>query len=141
MGEPDPDYPSEPFAGFVGIETYCRNCSAAFSSKSKLHKHLHSCTKANPQLAHLTEQSASEPTISSKPSISGTPVPELRPSATPLPNLPKMIISKAPQGDMGSGFGFRAWNYAQVTVRLSPTAKDIDVCADTGCGVSLVDRQ
>lgn len=48
--------------------------------------------------------------------------------------------STASTSDQGIDFGFRGWNYAMAKVRLSQTEEDDDVCLDTDCGVTLIDR-
>jgi hypothetical protein len=35
---------------------------------------------------------------------------------------------------------FRAWHYATTEVSLSPEAKPEDICIDTGCGMTMIDR-
>ena len=108
-------YDESQFAGFVGIEANCNNCSEWFPSKTRLHKHLRAGCKPT-----------SEPSIVSE-STSNTCLP--------------VIESTAPSTDLGSGFAFRGWNFAEVNVKISPNADTTAVCLDTGCGVTLIDRQ
>lgn len=42
--------------------------------------------------------------------------------------------------NLGTGFAFRGWNYIHILIRLLLDAIDEEVCADTGCGVTLANR-
>ena len=53
---------------------------------------------------------------------------------------PVIVESTASTGELGNGFAFRSWTYAMVAVKLSLEAALEEVCADTGCGVTLIDR-
>ena len=124
--EPENSTYDEQFAGFIGIETYCRNCEEPFPSKSKLHKHLRDgCTKD-----------------SSKPCYAGTSgTEEEKAEKAASPKTPKIVNSQASGAELGNGFAFRNWTYAMIAAKLSPENVEEDVCADTGCGVSLIDRE
>lgn len=54
--------------------------------------------------------------------------------------VPKVIESSAPATELGTGFAFRSWNYAIASIKLAPEGRVDEICLDTGCGVSLVDR-
>lgn len=107
-------------ANFVGIESLCRKCGAPFSLKSLLHKHLKDGCVSLLQ-----------------PSLPGAPVP-----TSPIP----IIISKSVVPAMGSGLTFRGWTYATAAVTLVPRVLPLETdpsataCLDTGCGVTLVDK-
>ena len=105
---------------FIGIESSCGKCGAPFSSKSLLHKHL--------------KDGCNSP---------------LQPSAldAPRPTSPIPIItSKSVVPAMGSGLAFRGWTYATAAVTLVPWVLSLEAdpsstaCLDTGCGVTLVDK-
>lgn len=57
-----------------------------------------------------------------------------------------ILQSKATFEAGGSGFAFRGWSYATAAVTFVPSAipdhatPDESCCLDTGCGVTLVDR-
>ena len=51
-----------------------------------------------------------------------------------------IVESTASTKDLGNGFAFRSWTYAKISARLLPDANDVDVCIDSGCGVTLIDR-
>lgn len=41
---------------------------------------------------------------------------------------------------LGTGYEFRKYNYAELVVRTTEAGEDNEVCADSGCGMSLVDE-
>ena len=147
------NFGDEQFAGFVGIETYCRCCEEPFSSKNKLHKHLKSgCegksksrelsknstkSSANPDhsLSKIPDNSSQElPGNSSRTCCAGS-------SGNDVSRPPKIVNSQASGAELGNGFAFRSWTYAMIPAKLDPEKIEEDVCADTGCGVSLIDRE
>ena len=52
----------------------------------------------------------------------------------------KIIESSASKNELGSGFCFRPWNYTYIMFKIKPEHEATDACLDTGCGVSLIDR-
>ena len=52
----------------------------------------------------------------------------------------RIIESTASKKDLGNGFAFRSWTYAKIPARLLPDVDDVEVCIDSGCGVTLIDR-
>ena len=52
----------------------------------------------------------------------------------------KIVDSKA-EPNKTPGFSFRSWHYATVLVRLGQKRDLTEVCADSGCTMSLIDRQ
>ena len=114
--------PEESFAGFIGIGASCRNCNASFRSKSKLHKHLR-------QDCLTREQ---------KPSAISSPLP----SSCQVDAFSVEIIDSeaTDRNNVGTGLAFRGWNYAHLLIRLLLEAIDEEICADTGCGVTLADK-
>ena len=100
------------FAGFVGIETYCRNYQESFSSKTKLHKHLRVGCKhvyANevlPARPSNSDGQLAKPS-NSKPSNSDEQLAE--PSNFADDNKQSKIIkSTASNQDLGNNFTFRS---------------------------------
>lgn len=129
-GDQDSMYDQQ-FAGFVGIETFCRNCDESFPSKSKLHKHLRTgCTIKNSSTGEKSSLAAQE-------LLANLKEPESHSTSV---GTPRVVESMASASEQGSGFGFRSWNYAMAKVRLTETGADDNVCLDTGCGVTLIDR-
>ena len=50
------------------------------------------------------------------------------------------IIESPNDAELGSGFCYRPWNYAYISMKLVPKYESTDTCLDTRCGVSLVDK-
>ena len=107
-------------ANFVGIETSCGKYGTPFSSKSRLHKNLKDgCTGS----VHFSLPDA------------------------PAPTSPILIItSKSMASAMASGLAFQGSTYATAAVTLVPQVLPLEsnpgtiTCLDTGCGVTLVDK-
>src|SRR5271154_5336006 len=53
-----------------------------------------------------------------------------------------VVASKAPRQKVGTGTAYKDFNYCEVRYQLSPKSPDSESwgCADTGCGMSLVDE-
>lgn len=50
-------------------------------------------------------------------------------------------MKSAADGAKGDGLGFRGWHYATIKARLQkPSSPSYDICLDTGCTMSLMDR-
>ena len=138
-------------------EPRCRHCKNSFPSNNNLHRHLRaSCpalAKASTGKApspHLDPPGGAKPeavypavSVSSTGATKGSAPPESTPSISPVASLSGKAILRSnvnPAPDVGTGYGFRGWNYAKARVSLSLAAEPADVCLDTGAGVSLVDR-
>ena len=139
----EPPVIDEPFAGFVGIETYCRKCNDSFSSKTKLHKHLRAGCNAKNQSENTGNQSE---TSSNHAAVLAISVSEKESESEKISaesensDRPKIVNSSASGNELGNGLAFRGWTYAMIRASLDPEKDGDLVCADTGCGVSLVDR-
>ncbi|KAI5840230.1 hypothetical protein DFP73DRAFT_482957 [Morchella snyderi] len=57
-----------------------------------------------------------------------------------LLGIPRIVESKAPKIP-GNGYAFRDYNFLEIAVRIAPNSDDLWVCLDTGCGVSLIDKE
>ena len=116
----------------------------AFPSKSKLHKHLNNgCSgksgKSSPGKSSIT---AIDPRKSSEKEETSEDTPEKTSERIPGKAPPPRIIkSQASGAELGNGFAFRNWTYAMIAAKLDPEKDEEEVCADTGCGVSLIDRE
>ena len=99
-------------------EYRCRRCTNCFTSNNKLHRHLreNACQQTEIEAFKL------EPT-------------------TEKPSNRRVIMSTAIKCD-GAGLSFRKWRYATAKGRLSlqEDSKLADFCLDTGCAVTLVNR-
>lgn len=101
-----------PFSGFAEPSIhYCKRCRKPFHSGNKLHSHLKSCN------------SMAKPLPSQK-SLS--------------PGIPVVHSLVAPTNS--KGYEFRKWRYAVVLGTLHVDHELAEFCADSGCGMSLVDR-
>lgn len=106
------------FVNFVGIETICLKYHSFFPSKSKLHKHIK---------AGWVEEA-------------------LPPFFAQLSSSIPIVMSKTIDQSLGSGLGFRSWTYVTTSITLTPehlppsSSPDSTACIDTGCEVTLVDR-
>lgn len=100
----------------------CRRCHESFVSNNKLHQHLRKeCTKS--YTASLPE-----------PCNNAT----IERNKDPLPS--SYIKSSAVRQATNKGYGFRGWRYATAEARLSRFAPNEPTCLDTGCTMTLVDR-
>lgn len=102
------------------VRRVCRNCKKIFTSNNKLHEHLRNIcgkTKAAPRGKELVLTNAVDP--------------------LPFQGyiVPSNATDKAPPGE-----GFRPWKYATCAIRLAPTAENQDVCVDSGCTMTLINR-
>ena len=118
------------FAGFVGIETFCRNCDETFPSKSKLHKHLRKgCTNE--------DSSACKSVLPAKELLANLGESE---SYSTIVEIPRVIKSTASTSKQDSNFNFRSWNYVIAKVRLIKTDTNDNVYLNTNCDITLIDR-
>jgi len=51
-----------------------------------------------------------------------------------------VTISVNARSDTGTGYSFRTYRYITANIRLGPDLADTLVCLDTGCNMTLVDR-
>ena len=105
---------------FVSGETplRCRRCSSQFYSNNKLHRHLRSCNRVSdkPPADQLSEDEADV-------------------------NVTLPIIESTSLPFNQKGHAFRGWHYAVIEARLTPNGPEDKLCADSGCGMSLIDRR
>lgn len=104
------------------IDRTCHHCNECFYSNNKLHKHLRA-RHSQPKLAKEQRQSPAEADIY----LAGAKLP--------------IIESNAPTAQQAPGYAFRAWRYATIKVSLDLAAAFINVCLDTGCTMSVMDRK
>lgn len=56
--------------------------------------------------------------------------------------VPPVVTSQAPPGNHEPGYSYRGYQYAKTQATIGSPANDmVTVCADSGCGMSLIDRQ
>ena len=111
----------------------CRNCKTTFESRNRLHVHLREI-KCLPR----------KPAVNPKCKQPETAVKQNPPSAysaeAPDPPIPVAIFTETPKGNIGTGYSFRNWHYVTAKVKLSATATPEPICLDTGCSVTLIDK-
>jgi hypothetical protein len=100
----------------------CNRCLESFPSNTKLHKHikLRNCRPSNKSPSQM---------------VPLTTTTNHADNLRKLPLLESSAERKAPPG-----FSFRTWKYATVAVALSPEGSSEQVCVDSGCTMSLIDR-
>ena len=134
-------------AGFVAVTYYintakigenhnpmCRKCEAEFASNNLLHKHL----KQTKCKSSRTPKRTSGP---KRKSVELEVFKNLRISPKePEVEALRIIESTAPPLT-GSGMSFRSWNFLITKVSFTPSGQSQAVCADTGCGMTMIDRE
>ena len=117
----------------------CRHCRKAFPSNNSLHSHLRAgCEKLQAYPAVISSTAATKGSTTVRKSIT-----DPKPLASTASAGSKPLILRSdvdPSPDIGTGYGFRGWNYAKIQASLSADSDPGDVCLDSGAGVSLVDR-
>jgi hypothetical protein len=93
------------------VQFSCRfsSCDATFPSRNQLHKHLH-------DTAHFAAEASAN-----------------------LSSPGARVVKPTKRPSLGSGYAFRGFRYAEVQIRPSVDGEDQWVCADSGCGMSVVD--
>ena len=109
-------------------------------STSRLTKALDTISTAMTATPSLSGGSSTPAVLSTKDTLPKSTVSPTPSSSTTSATLPDIVESNASKKDLGNGFAFRSWTYAKIPVRLLPNAEDVEVCVDSGCGVTLIDR-
>lgn len=99
----------------------CRNCKTTFPSGNQLHKHLGSCLRKAAD--ELPEASA-----------------DCLLATQDLATQGHLIQSEASEANATGGYGFRGYRYATVKICFVWQGKTYEICIDTGCTMSLIDR-
>ena len=107
----------------LGTNQKCETCSCSFPSKNMLHRHLR-------EHRHATRH----------PLITETTTEALFTSATALVIADLPIVRSQATSDRRHGYGFRSWKYATVKASLKIDTPPCDMVVDTGCTMSLIDR-
>ena len=108
-------------AHFCGstISITCRLCKRTFSSGNQLHKHLKSC------LQEATDLKSAAARVEAFIAAEDQP----------------LIRSNAQEGNATDGYGFRGYRFATVKVCFKWQGETYEICVDTGCTMSLIDRK
>ena len=130
--DPDPsDTVESNFVSAVPASKFtCRRCQQTFTSNNLLHRHLRS--------GHTNETSlVVEPATSTKTPATRTANSDVAPSK---PLTPQVICSTSTDQPV-EGYAFRGFHYVTAMVQLFFLGLLFDLCFDTGCTMSLIDRK
>ena len=127
--EPRPDDDIEDYFGAASVTVpavKCGYCHQEFPSKNLLHSHLGNPGKGRPRRqAECSLRHAGEEVSSAMPSAY---------------IAEEIIESVARTDDVGTGHAFRNYHYAMAMAKLAQKCVLENICLDTGCSVSLIDR-
>jgi len=132
----------------------CRKCSTLFASKNELHRHLSNTGKgrrasrpACPGTLIIKPDPVIDPQLlDEKPSNENTeddPVANLAESLITIDTSStfRIVQSTSPSTEMNTGYTFRNFHYAMALAKLAVHCIIDYICLNTGCSVSLIDRQ
>ena len=141
----------------------CSRCDASFRSRNLLFKHLRQkCwnDEANnvsiASTGSLPSSASSPPTVGNSPSLPASsspavgnlpPSPAMPDTTSTSPIVRSVIKPDATKGN--AGYAFRNWHYATSKMRIATEddgnipseEKEEEICVDSGCPVTLGDRQ
>lgn len=107
----------------------CRRCRRMFESNNKLHKHLRDGCKRTisetGRLKTLDTMTIRSSTVNTERSAD---------------TANEQIIESNTTNDRAAGYGFRGWQYVTVKIQLRREGDIEPVCLDTGCTMSIIDR-
>ena len=117
----------------------CRRCSEIFSSNNSLHRHIRSALHIKESsLDHLMTNSVVSTTRMRTDLAVATTNP-LTDSA-PASAEPEVITSMSTNTPR-EGYAFRSFHYVTAMIQLFLSGMLFDLCFDTGCTMSLIDRK
>ena len=135
------DYENMHEVHFVGkeVEHSCSRCGNSFPSRNKLFRHLRENCKANPKTSTGNQVDAGADSIPEKRENFSAPTANNAEAAAIIQSTAK----SSQDGIARPGYNFRGWKYATLRVRYSPDseAEESDISPDSGCGVTLGDRE
>ena len=115
--ESDDDEPEANFLATPSANFKCRMCQAEFYSNNKLHRHVRLCQKERKNAAETVAE-ANYGTVG---------------------NIP--IVDSTATITSDGGYNFRRWHYATMLASHTPNGELKKICGNSGCTMSLVDRQ
>lgn len=124
-----------------GVRRRCRFCKECFPSNNKLHKHIRAHHNDITDKATYVETAFFGPTDNAFSPDTAAADSAVGTKMTDSPIRVKSSVDASTQ--VGTGFSFRSWSYLRYWITPNPDdrpAFQLDVCADTGCSSSLVDR-
>lgn len=107
----------------------CLVCNVPFPSNNLLHQHLRLCLPPLP--TNQLDQVLGYNTKATDAFLSNTELIQQTPRVIPSQAMPSPSL----------GLGFRSWHYATVYASLQLYAKSDAWCIDSGCTMSLIDRE
>ena len=124
----------------------CQVCREGFVSNNQLHKHLgHRGLKKRDVRSSCPGRSLMH--AISKTEEKGlartAPVTSEAYANTPGSGEEEEIVVESTSDstkDVGTGDAFRKHRYARINIKLTPKSELVNVCADSGCGVTLIDK-
>ncbi|KAI9789601.1 MAG: hypothetical protein M1816_005910 [Peltula sp. TS41687] len=116
----------------IGTVHECRNCEGGFESKNKLHRHIRTiCSRTTKNGPKETSFGAKDihrmDTLGSK--------------FHEQVDVLETVVESNASDDVKGGYGFRGWEYVIAMVKLHAMAKAEPLCLDTGCTMSIIDRE
>ena len=134
--EPEKNFePEEETHGFFvdPIDKTCRKCKQTFSSKNKLHQHV----RTEHQYSVPSERN---PTVPSERSPATVP-PKVQSEDNYTLEDARIVKSTVVHSNKVTGTGFRNWHYVVGKIMLDPSGPLRDICIDTGCSVTVLDKR
>lgn len=111
----------------------CDNCKVEFESNNKLHKHIQTCLTTG---ALPGEQPAENSVPNGETKTRAHFTAEVQATTNRRLIAPtEDFLSSRPLGHV-----FRGWHFATALASLSETADRINICVDSGCTLTVVDR-
>ena len=118
-------------------KTFCRKCNVSFKSRNQLHKHIRNkaCksktanTLPNDERRSATEQGSD---VGQAPDV-----PDIVES---VGSYQAKIIESSIRPTPSGHLEFRTWHYLKVKFTGDPKLATTEVCADTGCNMSMMDK-
>jgi hypothetical protein len=112
----------KPLVNFMSVSYHvqCTRCRETFPSNNKLHKHLRSKCSGD----HEKKQVRNSPKVVTAHALAATVI-------------ESDMNAKL---DVVTGYRFRTYHFVTAEIRFSPDTNETQVCLDTGCSVTLIDR-
>ncbi len=135
--------PEEETHGFFvdPIDKTCRKCKQEFSSRNKLHQHVRSEHRDMVPSGGRIPAGEKVSGSVSVPSNGSSILPEGNAAVLHLPEESKIVKSTVVHSNKVTGTGFRNWHYVVGKIMLHPQGPLRDICIDTGCSVTVVDKR
>lgn len=118
----------------------CRSCGVSFESNNRLHRHIRNGCHSHAY--KLSEAVSRDSAASSGDSLRVNPAKStmsVLESSSPRASIPIIKSSVDPNMTLGTGYGFRGFQYATASYALTEDGPSESGCLDTGCGISMHD--